>query len=253
MRRAIIAGNWKMNMLQSEAEQLVKGLLDNVGDVTDTDIVVCPTYTSLAKVCDVIKGTNIKLGAQNVYWEKSGAYTGEISPLMLKDAGVEYVVIGHSERRQYFNDTNETVNKRAKACYRYGLTPIICVGETLEQRNENQTESVVKTQITESLAELEGENVARSIVAYEPVWAIGTGLTATPEQAQQVHQLIRGVLAEMFGEEVAQAVRIQYGGSVKPDNVDELMAMKDIDGALVGGAALKVDSFARLVKFSKPV
>lgn len=251
MRKPIMAGNWKMNMLKAEAKALVEGLLESVKGVTDVDIVVCPTYTALAKVNKHISDTNIKLGAQNVYWEEKGAFTGEISPLMLKDTGVEYVIIGHSERRQYFGETDQTINKRAQACYKNGLTPIICCGELLEERESGKTDQVITTQIKGCLEGLNADDVAKSIIAYEPVWAIGTGKTASPDQAQDVHALIRGLVKEMLGQSVADAVRIQYGGSVNAANVDELMAKPDIDGALVGGAALKADSFARIVNFVK--
>ena len=249
MRRPIVAGNWKMNKTIGEAVELVTALKDKVADVTDVDIVVGPTFTALAAVAKVIKGTNIGLAAQNMYWEEKGAFTGEISPTMLKDVGCQYVIIGHSERRAYFSETNETVNKKVKAAHSHSLIPIVCVGEKLEDREAGITEKVVKDHVVNGLAGLTNQQMLNTIIAYEPVWAIGTGKTATPEQAQEVHKFIRATLAEEFSPEVADAVRIQYGGSVKPGNVAELMAQPDIDGGLIGGASLDADSFAKIVKF----
>jgi len=248
-RKPILAGNWKMHKNRAEAAALAKELVAKVGDVTDADVVICPVFTSLDAALDAVKGSNIKVGAQNCHFEEKGAYTGEISAGMLKEVGVDYVIIGHSERRQYFNETDAAINKKAQALYAQGLTPIICVGETLEERESGQMEAVIKRQVTDCLAGLPKEKVAVSVLAYEPVWAIGTGKTASKEQAQEVHALIRKLLAEQFDEATAQAVRIQYGGSVKPNNIAELMAQPDIDGALVGGAALDADSFAAIVKF----
>lgn len=248
-RKPILAGNWKLHKNRADAAALARALVEQVGSVTEADVVVCPVYTSLDAVLEAVKGSNIKVGAQNCHFEEQGAYTGEISPGMLKEVGVSYVIIGHSERRQYFNETDESINKKAKALYAQGLTPIICVGETLEEREGNQMETVITNQIKACLADLPAENVAKSVIAYEPVWAIGTGKTATKEQAQEVHALIRRLLTEIFDETTAQSVRIQYGGSVKPGNIAELMAQPDIDGALVGGAALEADSFAGIVKF----
>lgn len=241
-RKPIIAGNWKLNCLKAEAEALAKGLVETVGTKSDVDVVLCPTFTSLDIVAKAICGTKIAMGAQDCYWQEKGAFTGEIAPSMLVDAGCKFCIIGHSERRQYFGETNETINKKAQALYAAGLTPIICVGETLQEREEGNMEKVITTQVRGCLAGLEAAKVAESVIAYEPVWAIGTGKTATKEQAQEVHALIRKTVADMFGDATAQAVRIQYGGSVKPDNAAELMAQPDIDGALVGGAALKADS-----------
>ncbi len=238
-----------MNTLVEEAKALVEALKDLVSDVKDVDIVVCPPFISLTTVRDVIEGSNIELGAQNVYWEKSGAFTAEISAPMLKSAGCTYVIIGHSERRSYFGETDEMVNKRIFAALDEGLKPIVCVGETLNEREADKTFDVIKTQISEGLAKLSQEQMASIVIAYEPVWAIGTGKTATKEQAQEVHAFIRKLLAELFGEETAEATRIQYGGSVKPNNASELMNQPDIDGALVGGAALKADSFEKIVTF----
>jgi triosephosphate isomerase len=249
MRTPIIAGNWKMNTQVNEAKALVETLKDLVSDVKDVEVVVCPPFISLTTVRDVIADSNIALGAQNVYWEKSGAFTAEVSAPMLTSAGCTYVIIGHSERRTYFNETDETVNKRIFAALDQGLKPIVCVGETLEEREAEKTFDVIKTQISGGLANLSQEQMTSVVIAYEPVWAIGTGKTATKEQAQEVHAFIRTLLAELFGEATAEATRIQYGGSVKPENASELMNQPDIDGALVGGAALKADSFEKIVKF----
>ena len=248
MRKPIIAGNWKMNNTINEAVELVNGLKRELVDTTGVDIVVCPPYTALSDVREILIGSDIGLGAQDLYWEEKGAFTGEISPQMLKDAGCQYVIIGHSERRKLFSETNETVNKKLKAALAVGLLPIVCVGETLEERQAQKTFDVVKDHVEGSLAGLSGAEMENVVIAYEPVWAIGTGETATPQQAEEVHKFIRGLLAGIFGEETAKNTRIQYGGSVKPDNIKELMREEDIDGALVGGASLKIDSFNQLVK-----
>ena len=248
-RLPILAGNWKMYKNRSEAADLANALVASVGSYQPAEVVLCPPFTSLETVANAIRGTRIKLGAQNCHFEDQGAFTGEISPLMLKDAGCSYVIVGHSERRQYFGETDEGINKKAQALYKHGLTPIICVGETLQERESNKTSDVVSTQIRGSLKGLPADKVAATVLAYEPVWAIGTGKTATKEQAQEVHALIRGLLAELYSKDLADQVRIQYGGSVKPQNVRELMQQADIDGALVGGASLEPDSFASIVKF----
>jgi triosephosphate isomerase len=248
MRTPIIAGNWKLNKTPHEAILLVSELKREIVDVEGVDIVLCPPFTALADVADALTDTNIALGAQNVFWEDAGAFTGEISAPMLKDLGVTYVIIGHSERRQYFHETNETVNKRLRAALKHGLVPIVCVGENLAQRESNKTFDVIKDHCEGSLSGLSAEEMGKVVLAYEPVWAIGTGKTATPQQAQEVHVFIRQLLGKMFGEETAGSVRIQYGGSVTPDNVVSLMAQADIDGALVGGASLKAPSFAAIVK-----
>ena len=249
MRTPIIAGNWKMNTVVESAKALVQDLKARVNEVSDVEIVVCPPFISLTSVYDVIKNSNIVLGAQNVYWEKSGAFTAEISAPMLKSTGCTYVIIGHSERRAYFSETDEMVNKRIFAALAEGLKPIVCVGETLEEREQEKTFDVIKRQITAGLANLSTEQMANLVIAYEPVWAIGTGKTATPEQAQEVHAFIRKILAGLFGQNTAETTRIQYGGSVKPENISTLMEQPDIDGALVGGASLKADSFEQIVKF----
>ncbi len=251
MRKPVIAGNWKMNKTISEAVGLVNELKARIADVEDVTVIVCPTFLCVKSVADVLKDTNIHVGAQNMYWETSGAYTAEVSGEMLLEAGAEYVIIGHSERRQYFGETNETVNKKVKKALAVGLKPIVCVGEMLEDREAGNTEKVVDDHLTNGLAGLSADDMKKVIVAYEPVWAIGTGKTASPEQAQEVHAFIRNRIAELWDEETAEAVIIQYGGSMKPENVKELLAQKDIDGGLIGGAALKADSFEALAKFNK--
>ncbi len=248
MRTPIIAGNWKLNKTPHEAIELVTELKREVSDVEGVDIVVCPVAVALTDVNDVVRDSNIELGAQNLFWEDAGAFTGEMSGPIIKAAGCKYVIIGHSERRQYFGETNETVNKRIRAALNSGLIPIVCVGESLEEREGDQTFDVVRDHVTGALSGFTADEVAAMVIAYEPVWAIGTGKTATPDQAQEVHQYIRGLLKELYNEEVSGAVRLQYGGSVKPDNIEELIAQPDIDGALVGGASLKSDSFAGIVK-----
>lgn len=248
MRRPIIAGNWKMYKTITQAIELVSGLKRNLYEITEADIVVHPPYTALASVSEILNETNIALGAQDVYWEKEGAYTGEVSAEMLKDAGCAYVIVGHSERRQYFGETSQVVNKKAKAALSAGLVPIVCVGETLVEREAGKTFDVVKEHIQNGLSGINEEEVLKTVIAYEPVWAIGTGKTATPEQAQEVHLFIRRLLSGLYSGQAASQIRIQYGGSVKPDNIAALMAQEDIDGALVGGASLKPDSFSEIVR-----
>lgn len=248
MRKIIIAGNWKMNKTIAEAKALVSVLHKSLNEVTEVEMVVCPPYTALSAVREAIKGSNIKLGAQDCCWEKEGAFTGEISVPMLKDAGCEYVIVGHSERRRYFHETNETVNKKAKALLKEGLKPIVCVGEKLEERKAGKAFDVVRDHIENSLAGMSREDMLKVVIAYEPVWAIGTGVNATKDEAEEVHKYIRALLAEMYDKALADSVRIQYGGSVKPDNIKELISEEDVDGALVGGASLKADSFEQIVK-----
>ena len=248
MRKTIIAGNWKMYKTAHEAIELVTLFKRDLCDITEVDIVICPPFPALSDVYDVLNESNIALGAQNFYWEDAGAFTGEVSAPMLKDIGVQYVIIGHSERRQFFAGTNETVNKKINAALKHGLIPIVCVGENLNERENNQTFIVVEKQCEESLAGLSSEQMKKIIIAYEPVWAIGTGKTATPGQAQEVHKFIRDLLAKMHNPQIAGAVRIQYGGSVKPENTVDLISQEDIDGALVGGASLKQDSFVQIIK-----
>ena len=247
-RKPIIAGNWKMYKTSAEAVALVNALAKEVAGITQSEIVVCPPFTALATVAGALAGSNIQLGAQNVHWEKEGAFTGEIAPAMLKDLCVRYAVVGHSERRQFFGETDAGVNKRAKAALANGLRPIVCVGEMLAEREAGKMESVVTGQLRGSLAGFDKNQILETVIAYEPVWAIGTGKTASPAQAQEVHALIRRLLGELFGADTAGKVRIQYGGSVKPDNAKELLGQPDIDGALVGGAALKAGDFAAIVK-----
>lgn len=248
MRTPIIAGNWKMNNTKEAGVKLISELAPLVKDAQAT-VVVCPTFTTLDAVIKAVSGTNIHVGAQNVHWEEKGAYTGEIAPSMLKELGVEYVVIGHSERREYFGETDETVNKRVKAAIAASIVPIMCCGESLETREAGTTNAFVGAQVKAGLAGLTAEQVANIVIAYEPIWAIGTGKTATSDQANEVCKFIRETVAAEFGQEAADKVRIQYGGSVKPATIAELMGKSDIDGALVGGAALKADDFSKIVKF----
>ena len=248
MRKPIIAGNWKLNNTIKESLELVTLLKRELSDVMDVDIVVCPVFTALAEVADNVSESNIKVGAQDLYWEETGAFTGEVSATLIKDTGAEYVIIGHSERRQYFGETNETVHKKIKAALKMGLIPIVCIGETLQEREANKTFEVIQTQCDQGLIGFTAEEMKGMIIAYEPVWAIGTGKTATSAQAQEVHQFIRNWLIKKYNDEVAVEVRIQYGGSVKPENIAELMQQADIDGALVGGASLKSESFVKIIR-----
>ncbi len=249
MRTPLIAGNWKLFKTIGEATAMVNDLKPLVAGTTGVEIVVAPVFTALSKVADIAAGSNINVSAQDCYWEEEGAFTGEVAPKLLKDAGCSHAIIGHSERRQYFGETDETVNKKAKAAIAAGLTAIVCVGETLAERESDRTFAVIETQILGGLAGFNADMLAKTVIAYEPVWAIGTGKTASDDQAQEVHAFIRGLVAKQFGQGVAEAIRILYGGSVKPDNVKGLMAQGDIDGALVGGASLKADSFAAIVNF----
>ena len=248
MRKPMMAGNWKMYKDKPEAVDLAGKIKEYVSDINNVDVLVCPPFTNLDAVETAVSGSNVKVGAQNCYWEAEGAYTAEISVSMLKSIGAKYVIIGHSERRQYFGETDETVNKRIKAAIDGGLIPIVCVGETLEEREAKKTTDVVKTQIKGALNGFEEAYLKNIIIAYEPVWAIGTGKTATPSQAQEVHAEIRRLLKELYSEDFASNTRILYGGSVKPDNTEELMKEKDIDGGLIGGASLKSDSFVDIIK-----
>ena len=248
-RRPLIAGNWKMHGTRAETERLLAALKLAMVGLTDREVVVAPPFTALETAARLLAGSPIRLAAQNLYWEPQGAFTGEISGPMLRDLGCSYVILGHSERRQYFAETDQQVARKVKAAQRDGLLPIVCVGETLEERDRGDTLAVIRRQVRGGLHEQEKAAVAALVIAYEPVWAIGTGRTATPEQAQEVHAAIRATVAELADQATAEAVRILYGGSVKPDNVDALMAQADIDGALVGGASLQADSFARIVHF----
>ena len=247
MRKPIIAGNWKMTMSINEAKSFVNAIRDKIN--TDVEAVLCAPFTMLKDLKEATAGTAIKVGAQNMHFEESGAFTGEISSLMLKEIAVDYVIIGHSERRQYFNETDETVNKKVRKALEQQLLPIMCCGETLEQREAEETKDVVKIQVEKGLASVDKAALADIVIAYEPIWAIGTGKTATSSEANEVIRYIREVVADMFGAEQAAKVRLQYGGSVKPGNVSEIMNESDIDGALVGGASLQPDSYLGLVNF----
>lgn len=247
MKKPLIAGNWKMFKTADEALTLVRTIKAGVYQVTDCDVVVCPPFTALAAVAKVIAGSSIALGAQNLYPATEGAFTGEISPIMIKNAGCRYVILGHSERRQYFHETDDFINEKVKIALQYSLVPIVCIGETLAQRENRQFLEVVKNQFDQSFADLTKEDIVRLVIAYEPVWAIGTGKTATPEQAGQMHSYIRRLLNEKYGDDAASRVLILYGGSVKPDNIASLIKKPNVDGALVGGASLKAESFAEIV------
>lgn len=248
MRKPFIAGNWKMNMDSASAVDLAAGLVSELEGLDTVDVAVCPPFVYLQSVAKALSASNVALGAQNVYLEPKGAFTGEVSCDMLKDVCCTYVILGHSERRHVMGETDELINQKVSAAINSGLLPIFCVGELLEEREAGTTSEVVANQVKKGLAGICAERVQAVTVAYEPVWAIGTGLTATPEQAQEVHAMIRGLLTEMYGEEVAQSLRIQYGGSAKPGNTAELMSQPDVDGLLVGGASLKVADFSAMVK-----
>jgi triosephosphate isomerase len=248
MRTPIIAGNWKMYKTQKEAFQLASALKQKLSDIKQVKAILCPPFTALSSVKEATLDSDILLGAQNMHWEKEGAYTGEISPQMLLTIGCKYVIIGHSERRNYFFETNENVNLKIKSALGVGLIPIVCVGERLEEREANKTEQVVENHIKGAFKDLTADLVKKCVIAYEPVWAIGTGKTATPGQANEVHLFIRKLLSSMFEKDCAEKVNILYGGSVKPENSKELLEMSEIDGALVGGASLNVDSFERIVR-----
>ncbi len=248
MRKPIIAGNWKMNKTSEESIALSNGIKRNLFNVDNVETVLCPPFTSLGDVKDVILDTNIMLGGQNMHWETDGAFTGEVSAKMLKALGCKYVIIGHSERRAYFGETNETVNKKVKAAITEGLCPIMCVGEKLEERESGKTFDVVSIHVEKGLLNVDKKEVSNIVIAYEPVWAIGTGKNASADQAEEVHKFIRGLLSKKYGKEISEAIRIQYGGSVKPDNIESLIKEKNIDGALVGGASLKEESFVDIVK-----
>ncbi|HXY54451.1 MAG TPA: triose-phosphate isomerase [Nitrospirota bacterium] len=249
-RRPIMAGNWKMNKTTAEARDLAGKLIPHIGGVRDRDVVLAPPFTALQAVAEAIKGTGVALSAQNLHWEDKGAFTGEISAEMLLDLGCKYVIIGHSERRQFFGETDETVNRKIRQALNKGLLPIVCVGETLKEREAGAANAVIERQVAGALQGVTAAEMDKVIVAYEPVWAIGTGKTATPDQANEIHSFIRSKVQISYGKDVAGLLRIQYGGSVTPENVSALMSMPDIDGALVGGASLKPESFAALVKFT---
>src|SRR6184192_1515165 len=252
MHKKIIAANWKMNMTQSEAADFVATFLLEVGESTDVEVVIVPPFTAIAAVNGALgQAQHIKVGAQNMHWERSGAFTGEISPAMLRDLFVRYVVLGHSERRTLFGETDEIVNRKVRAAHEAALRPIVCVGETLEQRDRGNVEKILSIQLRGSLASLSPKELQETVIAYEPVWAIGTGRNATPAQAQEAHAFVRHTLREIADEITAERVRIQYGGSVKPENARELMNQPDIDGALVGGASLDPRSFSQIVKAAR--
>lgn len=248
MRKPIIAGNWKMHKTINEAKSFVEEIKGSIKE-TDVEAVICAPYTILKDLKEVTKGTNIKVGAQNMHFEENGAFTGEISPLMLKELEIDYVIIGHSERRQYFNETDETVNKKVKKALEHSIIPIMCVGESLEQREAGDTKSIVKSQVEKGLQGINHEDIKKIVVAYEPIWAIGTGKTASSEDANEVIAYIREVIKNVSSEDISEEIRIQYGGSVKPSNVEEIMNQSDIDGALVGGASLEPKDFIELVNF----
>ena len=248
MRVPFMAGNWKMNLLKDEASALAREVV-SAAEGLDVEVGIAPTYLSIAAVSEVVAGSKVRLMGQNLHWEDKGAYTGEVSAPMLKDAGCTHLIVGHSERRQYFGETEETVNKRLKAAFAHGLIPIMCIGETLGERESEKTMAVIERQVRGGLSGIGETDAAKLVIAYEPVWAIGTGKTATPEQAQEVHANIRKLVAEIYSGELADGTRIQYGGSVKPGNVKELMAMEDIDGALVGGAALTAENFVPIMRY----
>jgi triosephosphate isomerase len=248
MRKLFVAGNWKMNLNGQQAVDLARGLREQIGDVTDVTLAACPPFVYLKSVVDVLAGSNIAVGGQNMYVETEGAYTGETSGPMLLDVGCRYVILGHSERRHVMGEPDAFIHRKVLKALEVGLEPIICVGEKLEQRQAGQTEAVVAGQMRSALEGVTAEQMDVVTIAYEPVWAIGTGETATPEQAEEVHAVLRGLLGDVFGPEVAEATVIQYGGSVKPDNAAELMAMPNVDGALVGGASLKADAFTGIVR-----
>ncbi len=248
-RRPLIAGNWKMHLTLSKAVQLAQAVVATCGKCTDRDIMIAPPFTALASVVATVRGSSIQVGAQNVSWEKEGAFTGEISPPMLNDLGVRMAIIGHSERRQIFGEDNAMINRKLHAALSAGITPIFCIGETLNDREAGATLTVLETQLCKGLENVTAEQIKTVVLAYEPIWAIGTGKTASKEQAQEIHGFLRGLLTGMYEKNIAETVRILYGGSVKPENIDDLMAQPDIDGALVGGAALNAESFERIICF----
>ncbi|WP_243388214.1 triose-phosphate isomerase [Bacillus kexueae] len=248
MRKPIIAGNWKMHKTLSEAKSFVKEVKTLVPSVEKVDAVVCSPALFLGQLVDEVKGTELKIGAQNMHFEEQGAFTGEVSPVALKDLGVQYVIIGHSERREMFNETDESVNRKVMAAFKHGLTPIVCVGESLEEREAGQTNALVGEQVKKALQGLDEAQVKQVVIAYEPIWAIGTGKSSSAEDANEVCAHIRQVVADVFSNEAANSIRIQYGGSVKPANIKEYMAQPDIDGALVGGASLEAQSFLQLLE-----
>jgi triosephosphate isomerase len=248
-RKPIIAGNWKMHKTLDEAVAAARRIVEITGDVTEVEVLIAPPFTALSAVAAVIRNSSVQLGGQNLFWEQKGAYTGEIAADMLRSCGCQYVIIGHSERRQFFGETDETVNRRISAALKGGLVPILCIGETETQREAGQTFSVLDKQVRKGLEGFFAHDLASLVIAYEPVWAIGTGKTASSDQAQEVHRYLRDLMAKAYGNALANSIRILYGGSVKPSNVRELMSMPDLDGALVGGASLDPQSFGQLVHY----
>lgn len=244
MRTPIVAGNWKMYKTVDQAVQLTQEILSSLNGIAGVEVAICPPFTALDAVARILKGTTIGLGAQNMHWEKEGAFTGEISAEMLLTIGCQYIILGHSERRTYFQETDEAVNRKIVTALKVGLTPVVCVGETIDERKAGTTERVIERQVTGAFRDIAEEDLRRVIIAYEPVWAIGTGLTATPEQAQEVHAFIR----KLLGKQIAEEIRIQYGGSVKPENAGDLFGQLDIDGGLIGGASLKAENFRAIVE-----
>ena len=250
-RLPLIAGNWKMNKTVEEALDLIRQLKTSLSNIEGVEVAVAPPFTALYAVSQELKGSSIHLAAQNLFYEEKGAFTGEVSPLMLKEIGCQYVIIGHSERRQFFGETDETVNRRIKAALGQDLKPIFCIGETLKEREEGKAFSVIERQVEGGLKGIGEEGVKSIVIAYEPVWAIGTGKTATPQQAEEVHRFIRERLERLYSREIAERIRIQYGGSVTPENIKVLMSQENIDGALVGGASLKSETFSKIVRFKE--
>ena len=255
MRRKLIAGNWKMNLTYKDSEKLAKEIIAEIDEkhLNKMDVLVCPTYVSLGIVNKTIKDTRIKLGAQNLFCENNGAYTGEISAEILRSVGCEYVIIGHSERRNYFHETNSLINKKIKKALEFGLKPILCVGESLIEREDEIYEGIIEKQVTEALTGISEENISDIVIAYEPVWAIGTGLNATPDQASQIHAFIRTVIQKLYSEKAADVIRILYGGSVNEQNAMEMLSAQEIDGALIGGASLKPEDFGKIVSYTAKI
>jgi len=254
MRKQIIGGNWKMNLgSPQEAQEFVEKLIPMVKDLNNVDVVIAPPFTVLYEVSKIIKGTNINLSGQNMYFEDKGAFTGDISPIFLKDVGCNYVILGHSERRNIFGETDELINKKLKKALFIGLNPIVCIGEQLEEREQGKTEEIIDYQLKNTFKDLSKEEIIKTIIAYEPVWAIGTGKTATSEQAEEVHEFIRGHINKTYDSDTAEKVRIQYGGSIKPNNSGNLFNQPNIDGGLVGGASLNIDSFYEILKAANEV
>lgn len=249
MRTPIIGGNWKMNRgTPNESKEMLKALIPLIEPIHNVEIIIAPPFTSLIETCKIVKDTNIKVGAQNMYYEETGAFTGEISPRFLKDIGVEFVILGHSERRNIFNESDDLINRKLKKALSIGLNPIVCIGEHLEEREAGKTKEIIKYQIEETFKDLDKDQMIKTIIAYEPIWAIGTGKTATPEQAEEIHVYIREILSQKFDQVTAESLRIQYGGSIKPDNAEDIFRKENIDGGLVGGASLQADSLAHIIQ-----